>query len=76
MNRLGVIDLGDTYALENNQIISETLMYEMMRRDLSENAKDTIQLDENGEFMMPFEASPSYIQIKNILYSMVQKKCS
>ena len=73
LNRLGVIDLGDTYALENNQIISETLMYEMMRRDLSENAKDTIQLDENGEFMMPFEASPSYIQIKNILYSMVNK---
>ena len=73
LNRLGVIDLGDTYALENNQIISETLMYEMMRRDLSENAKDTIQLDENGEFMMPFEASPSYTQIKNILYSMVNK---
>lgn len=73
LKRLGVIDLGDTYALENNQIISETLMYEMMRRDLSENAKDTIQLDENGEFMMPFEASPSYIQIKNILYSMVNK---
>ena len=73
LNRLGVIDLGDTYALDNNQIISETLMYEMMRRDLSENAKDTIQLDENGEFPIPFEASPSYIQIKNILYSMVNK---
>jgi alkylated DNA repair dioxygenase AlkB len=73
LNRLGVVDLGDTYALENNQIISETLMYEMMRRDLSENAKDTIQLDENGEFPIPFEASPSYIQIKNILYSMVNK---
>lgn len=73
LNRLGVVDLGDTYALEDNQKISETLMYEMMRRDLSENAKDTIQLDENNEFMMPFEASPSYIQIKNILYSMVNK---
>lgn len=73
LNKLGVVDLGDTYALENNQRVSETLMYEMMRRDLSENAKDTIQLDENGQFMMPFEASPSYIQIKSILYSMVNK---
>ena len=73
LNRLGVVDLGDTYALEDNQRISETLMYEMMRRDLSENAKDTIQLDENGKFPIPFEASPSYIQIKSILYSMVNK---
>jgi len=73
LNKLGVVDLGDTFALENKQIISETLMYEMMRRELSENAIDTIQLDENGEFIMPFEASPSYTQIKSILYSMVNK---
>ena len=73
LNKLGVVDLGDTFALEDKQAISETLMYEMMRRELSENAIDTIQLDENGEFIMPFEASPSYTQIKNILYSMVNK---
>jgi hypothetical protein len=72
LDKLGVTDLGDGYALEDKQRISETLMYEMMRRELSENAKDTIQL-EDGEFIMPFEASPSYIQIKNILYSMVNK---
>ena len=73
LNKLGVVDLGDTYALENKQVISETLMYEMMRRELSENAIDTIQLDENGEFPIPFEASPSYAQIKSILYSLVNK---
>ncbi len=73
LNKLGVVDLGDGYALEDKQRISETLMYEMMRRDLSENAKDTIALNEDGEFIMPFEASPSYTQIKNILYSMVNK---
>ena len=73
LNKLGIVDLGDTYALEDKQAISETLMYEMMRRELSENAIDTIQLDKNGEFIMPFEASPSYTQIKSILYSMVSK---
>jgi hypothetical protein len=73
LNKIGVVDLGDGYALEDNKRISETLMYEMMRRDLSENAKDTIQLDDNGEFPMPFEASPSYFQIKSILYSLVNK---
>jgi alkylated DNA repair dioxygenase AlkB len=72
LDKLGVTDLGDGYALEDKQRISETLMYEMMRRELSENAKDTIQL-EDGEFIMPFEASPSYTQIKSILYSMVNK---
>lgn len=73
LNKLGVTDLGDGYALEDKQRISETLMYEMMRRELSENAKDTITLNENGEFPIPFEASPSYVQIKSILYSMVNK---
>jgi hypothetical protein len=73
LNKLGVTDLGDGYALEDKQRISETLLYEMMRRELSENAKDTITLNENGEFSMPFEASPSYVQIKSILYSMVNK---
>jgi len=73
LNKLGVVDLGDTFALENKQAVSDTLMYEMMRRELSENAIDTIQLDENGEFIMPFEASPSYAQIKSILYSLVRK---
>jgi hypothetical protein len=73
LDKLGIIDLGDGFALEDNQRVSDTLMYEMMRRELSENAKDTIQLDNNGEFLMPFEASPSYVQIKNILYSMVNK---
>jgi hypothetical protein len=73
LNKLGVVDLGDTFALENKQAVSDTLMYEMMRRELSENAIDTIQLDENNEFIMPFEASPSYAQIKSILYSLVRK---
>jgi alkylated DNA repair dioxygenase AlkB len=73
LNKIGVVDLGDGYALEDNKRISETLMYEMMRRELSENAKDTIQLNEDGQFSMPFEASPSYFQIKSILYSLVNK---
>jgi hypothetical protein len=45
----------------------------MFRRELSDNAKDTVQLDENGEFRIPFEASPAYTQIRSILFSMVNK---
>jgi hypothetical protein len=47
-------------------------MAEMLRRELSENAKDTIELDpETKQFLIPFESSPSYLQIKSILYSLV-----
>lgn len=74
LDKLGIQDLGNAYVLENNEKVSDTLMYEMLRRQLSENAKDTIQLDEETkEFLIPFEASPSYFQIKNILYSLVNK---
>jgi hypothetical protein len=69
---LGIEDLGFSFKLINNDSISNTLRQEMLRRELSENAKDTIQL-KDGEFILPFEASSSYKQIKDILYSMVHK---
>lgn len=73
LGRLGLVDLGSGFVLENKQAVSNTLVYEMLRRDLSQNAKDTVQLDEFNNFKLPFEASPSYKQIKDILYSVVQK---
>lgn len=73
LKKLGVVDLDGEYALTDGTKISETLMHEMMRRNLSENAKDTIALNEDGQFPIPFEASPSYIQIRSILYSLVNK---
>ena len=73
LERLGIEDLGTEFILANKQAVSNTLVYEMLRRELDENAKDTVQLDSKGEFPIPFEASPSYKQIKDILYSVVQK---
>ena len=73
LERLGITDLGASFELTNKQAVSNTLVYEMLRRELDENAKDTVQLDSKGEFPIPFEASPSYKQIKDILYSVVQK---
>jgi hypothetical protein len=46
----------------------------MFRRELSDNVKDSIQLNEQGEFIIPFEASPAYLQIKSILYSFIDKE--
>lgn len=72
-NKLGIEDLGNGFRVRDYKSVAETLQHEMMRRELSQNALDTIQLDENGQFRIPFEASPSYKQIKDILYSLISK---
>ena len=73
LDKLGIEDLGFSFKVADNKKVSEVLEKEMLRRQLSQNAMDTIQLKSNGEFMIPFEASTSYKQIKDILYSMVDK---
>ena len=73
LQKLGVEDLGDGFRIIDRVTLSETLRSEMMRRELADNVVDSITLDENGEFIVPFEASPAYIQIRNILYSIVDK---
>lgn len=72
MRKLGIEDMGTHYDVDP-QVIQETLEHEMLRRELSENAIDTIQTDENGEWRIPFEASSAYKQIKDILYSIINK---
>lgn len=74
LRKLGVEDLGGNFVLTDGTVISETLMYEMLRREVSDNTKDTIEIDqETNMFALPFEASPSYNQIRSILYSMINK---
>jgi len=74
LRRLGITDLGGSYSIRNKKALAMTLQDEMFRRELSDNVKDSIQLDENGEFIIPFEASPAYLQIKSILYSFIDKE--
>lgn len=72
LERIGVEDIDGEFIMADGTAVSATLMAEMLRRELSENAKDTIELDpETKQFLIPFEASPSYLQIKSILYSLV-----
>jgi hypothetical protein len=73
LNNLGLEDLGNGFVMKNGRNVSETLMREMMRREVSSNTKQTIKLTTEDQFMIPFEASPSYVQIRSILYSMIDK---
>lgn len=72
LSKLGLTDTGNGFTMDS-VTVSETLVYEMLRREVSQNTKDTVQLDENGKFRIPFEASPSYVQIRSIIYAMINK---
>ena len=74
LKRLGIEDLGGSYKIKDKTRLAKALRDEMFRRELSDNVKDSLQLDENKEFIIPFEASPAYLQIKSILYSFVDKE--
>jgi len=74
LKKLGVEDLNNSYRIVDKRALAKALQDEMLRRELSDNVIDSVQLDENGEFPIPFEASPAYLQIKSILYSFVDKE--
>ena len=71
LDRLGIEDLGDSFKLEDYVKVAELLQKEMLRREVPENVKDVLRLDENGQFVIPFESSAAYVQIKNLLYSLI-----
>ena len=73
MRALGIEDGGYYFKMTDPKAVSETLAYELLKREMSDNGKDTIRLNKNGEFMIPFESSPAYKQIKDVIYSMVDK---
>ena len=73
LKKLGVEDTGEGFIRQNGKAVSELLMQEMLRREVSQNTKDSLQLDGDEQFKVLFEATPSYIQIRNIMYSLVDK---
>lgn len=73
LNKLGLEDLNGSYKVVDNVKISRELEYELLRRQVSQNVIDTIRLNENGQFNMPFEASSAYEEIRSVLVSMINK---
>jgi hypothetical protein len=73
LNKLGLVDLGGKYEIVDPVKISRELEYELLRRQASQNVIDTIRLNEDGQFIMPFEASAAYEQIRSVLISMINK---
>lgn len=74
LNKLGIEDLGGgKYKLEDPASVSRELERELMKRNMSNNIVDTIRLNADGQFSMPFEASSAFKQIRSVLVSMINK---
>lgn len=74
LKKLGIEeDAENEFFIRDKSVLSNSLLQEMLRRESSENAKDTLKLDENNQFRIPFEASPSYSDIRNIIFAMIGK---
>lgn len=74
LNKLGIEDLGGgKYKLEDPASVSRELERELMKRNMSNNIVDTIRLNADGQFSMPFEASSAYKQIRSVLVAMINK---
>ncbi len=77
MRDLGIVDIGNRYVIEDKNIVSKRLRAEMLKREMSENALASITINEStNDFDIPFESSTNYIEIKRILYSMIDKRIS
>lgn len=73
LNLFGIIDKGDSFKIEDYSILAETLRKEILKQAVSDNVKKAIQLDDNGQFPVAFEATNVYDKIKSIINSMVNR---
>ena len=73
LNKLGLEDNNGSYTIIDNSNVAKILRETMLSQQMSMNALDSIALGENGRFIIPFESSTNYSEIKTILYSLVNK---
>lgn len=76
IKKLGIVDNGSYFTIENKSKVLDLLKNELLRREVTTNIKEALNLTEDGEFITSFEALPNYRQIKNILFSYVEKYIS
>ena len=73
LNTFGAEDTEGGFKILDKSKIVELLKKEMLRREMPENIKQLLDVNDEKQLVTAFEAFPNYIQIKNILYSYVDK---
>jgi len=72
--KLGLKNLGDgEFEIVDPVTLSESLQHELLSREASDAVRYALELDENNQFRIPFESSNAYKQIRDIMFSMVNK---
>jgi hypothetical protein len=72
LKKLGIFDTGADFVAPDMVSVAELLTSEILKRDASENLKDSLELVD-GQFKLRVEASTDYRKIKEIIYSLVHK---
>lgn len=75
LTKLGVTEKGEGFEYKSVKKVSDFLIREITRRELSNNIKDSIQVDPDNpsQFKVPLEALSNYQQVRSILWSTVEK---
>lgn len=70
---IGAIDVDGEYRIQDKTKILELVNSELLRREVADSIKQQLKLTSDKQLKTAFEALPNYQQIKNILYSYVDK---
>jgi hypothetical protein len=77
MHELGIIDMGTNFVIQDKSVVANTLRQEMLKQEMSNNALASLTINpDTKDFEIPFEASTNYVQIKRIIYSIVERRIS
>ena len=72
LRRLGIKEQDDELVVEDFSEAAKTIRDEVFRRETNDNISDAISAFSEGEAVL--EATPAYQQVRNILYSIVDKQ--
>lgn len=78
LRKLGIEETEDhdnnkVYTMPDKTKLETLLRRELLQRDATMNQKDALTLNADGEFAIPLDAAANFKQIKQILYSKVEK---
>ena len=69
--KLGISDNGDSYDVVDRSVVAKILREEILKREANTNMMDALVDFENGSSTI--EATSAYQQVRNILYSLIDK---
>jgi predicted NAD-dependent protein-ADP-ribosyltransferase YbiA (DUF1768 family) len=74
LDKLGIVDTGESFEVVDKEKMVNLVNDELTRREVTDNIRDVLKLNpETDDLVIPFEALNNYEQIKNILFSFIDK---